>query len=50
MGTPRDPKPVKLFVALLSSEETLLTQLESDLADLIGGSGSAELIVIRQRC
>lgn len=36
MGTPREPKPVKLFVALLSSEETLLSRVERDLAELFG--------------
>ena len=36
MGTAREPKPAKYFVALLSSESDLLTRVESDLAPLLG--------------
>ena len=36
MGTPREPKPAKFFVALLSSTQELLTQAEKDLTALMG--------------
>jgi hypothetical protein len=36
MGTPREPKPAKYFVALLSSDSELLTIVESDLAAILG--------------
>jgi len=36
MGTPREPKPAKYFVALLSSDSELLTTVESDLAAILG--------------
>ena len=36
MGTPREPKPSKYFVALLSSDSELLTTVESDLAPILG--------------
>jgi len=35
MGTPREPKPAKYFVALLSSDIELLTTAESDLAAIL---------------
>ncbi len=35
MGTPREPKPAKYFVALLSSDSELLTTVESDLAAIL---------------
>jgi len=36
MGTPREPKPAKYFVALLLSDSELLTVVESDLAAILG--------------
>lgn len=36
MGIPRDPKPAKYFVGLLSSDIELLNSLESDLTALFG--------------
>jgi uncharacterized protein DUF4416 len=36
MGIPREPKPAKFFVALLSSTQELLTQTEKDLVALMG--------------
>jgi len=36
MGTPREPRPAKYFVALLSSDSELLTTVESDLAAILG--------------
>jgi hypothetical protein len=36
MGTPREPRPAKYFVALLSSEIELISGIETDLASLLG--------------
>jgi Domain of unknown function (DUF4416) len=36
MGTPREPKPAKFFVALLSSSQELLSEAENDLIALMG--------------
>lgn len=36
MGTAREPKPAKYFAALLSSDDQLLTSVESDLAAALG--------------
>ena len=36
MGTPREPKPGKYFVALLSSEIDLLSAVEQDLSAVLG--------------
>ena len=36
MGTPREPKPAKYFVALLSSDRELLTTVEKDLSTDLG--------------
>ena len=36
MGTPREPRPAKYFVALLSSDSELLITVESDLAAILG--------------
>lgn len=36
MGTPREPRPAKFFVALLSSTQELLSQAEKDLTALAG--------------
>lgn len=41
MGTPREPKPVKLFVGLLSRYEELLPTVEGKLRALFGSIGSA---------
>ncbi len=37
MGTPKEPKPAKYFVALLSSQIDLLNAVEIDLEALLGG-------------
>jgi hypothetical protein len=36
MGIPREPEPVKLFAALLTSQESLLLQITDDLARAFG--------------
>jgi hypothetical protein len=36
MGTPRDPKPAKYFVGLLSSAVELLNSVETDLTAILG--------------
>src|SRR5262245_1294348 len=36
MGTPREPKPAKYFVALLSSSQELLITVEADLTSFLG--------------
>ena len=36
MGTPREPKPAKYFVALLSSDSELLNTVEKDLSNILG--------------
>jgi hypothetical protein len=36
MGTPREPRPAKYFVALLSSDIELFTAVERDLAAILG--------------
>ena len=36
MGTPREPKPAKYFVALLSSDIELLSGVETDLSAILG--------------
>jgi hypothetical protein len=36
MGTPREPKPAKYFVALLSSDSALLATVEKDLSNILG--------------
>src|SRR5215470_19114680 len=36
MGTPREPKPAKYFVALLSAERDLLSAVEGDLTVILG--------------
>lgn len=37
MGTAREPKPAKYFVALLSSDKKLLDRVESELSFVLGG-------------
>jgi len=37
MGTAREPKPAKYFVALLSSDPELLNGIESELSSILGG-------------
>lgn len=41
MGTPKDPKPVKLFAALLSRREELFPEVEKRLTTLFGPADSA---------
>ncbi len=36
MGTPREPKPAKYIVALLSSDTELLLTVEKDLSNILG--------------
>jgi len=36
MGTPRDPKPAKYFVGLLSGDSDLLDSVEEDLTAMLG--------------
>jgi hypothetical protein len=36
MGTAREPKPAKYFVALLTSDNNLLTAVETDLSSVLG--------------
>src|SRR5215467_4507809 len=36
MGIPREPKPVKYFIALLSYEPGLITAIEDDLTAILG--------------
>ena len=40
MGTPREPKPVKLFVALLSRREELFASVEQAMRALFGATDS----------
>ncbi len=45
MGTPREPPPVKYFVALLSTEPALLSAVEADLAAILGDiDGRGEIL------
>ena len=45
MGTPREPKPAKYFVALLSHSPDTLTAVETDLAGILGEiDGRSEVI------
>lgn len=41
MGTPKEPKPVKLFAALLSNHGDLIPSVEGDLTALLGPIDSA---------
>jgi uncharacterized protein DUF4416 len=45
MGTPGEPKPVKLFAALLACEEELFPPVESDLSALFGPIDSGSEIL-----
>jgi len=45
MGTPREPKPVKLFIALLAAHDELFSQVENDLSALFGPIDSAGAIL-----
>ena len=45
MGTPGEPKPVKLFVALLASDKDLFASVEKELGALFGPIESAGAIV-----
>jgi hypothetical protein len=45
MGTPRESKPAKYFVALLSSSREILAQVESDIAASLGAiDGRSEIM------
>ncbi|HEY2989297.1 MAG TPA: DUF4416 family protein [Candidatus Binatia bacterium] len=44
MGTAREPKPVKLFVALLAAEENFFPPVENDLGALFGPVESASRV------
>jgi hypothetical protein len=45
MGTPREPKPAKYFLALLSRSRDLLAAVEADLLPILGGiDGRSEVI------
>jgi Domain of unknown function (DUF4416) len=45
MGTVRQPKPAKYFVALLSSSPELITAVETDLAAILGAiDGRSDII------
>ncbi len=45
MGTPKEPKPAKYFVALLSGEGDLLSAVEQDLSAILGKvDGRSEII------
>jgi len=41
MGTPQEPRPVKLFIALLGAQDDLLHPVECDLGALFGAIDSA---------
>jgi hypothetical protein len=44
MGTPREPRPVKLFIALLAAGDDLFPPVERDLGALFGAIDSASAI------
>jgi len=45
MGTPREPKPAKFLVAILTSEAELISAVESELGAVLGASDArSELI------
>jgi hypothetical protein len=45
MGTPREPKPAKFFVAILTSAAELMSEIESELGSLFGQiDGRADLV------
>ncbi|HEY3306499.1 MAG TPA: DUF4416 family protein [Candidatus Binatia bacterium] len=44
MGTPQEPQPVKLFIALLAAHDDLIPPVESDLSALFGPIDSASAI------
>ncbi len=45
MGIPKEPKPVKYFVALLSNQEDLLLSIEHELTPFLGNVESASEIL-----
>ncbi|MGH7770303.1 MAG: DUF4416 family protein [Candidatus Binatia bacterium] len=45
MGTPQEPQPVKLFVALLAAHDDLFPPVEIDLSALFGPIDAASAIV-----
>ena len=51
MGTPKEPKPGKYFVALLSSETDLLSAVETDLCALLGAiDGRSQILPWTASC
>lgn len=44
MGIPTEPKPVKLFVALLAASEDLFAPVEARLVDLFGALETASVV------
>ncbi len=46
MGIPKEPRPVKYFVALLSNQEDLLLSIERELAPFLGSVESAGEILL----
>jgi hypothetical protein len=45
MGTPQEPRPVKLFIALLAAQDDLFPPVERDLVALFGPIDSAGAIL-----
>lgn len=45
MGTPKEPKPAKIFVALLAADATLLAEVEEDLVAILGAIDDRSEIV-----
>src|SRR5262245_58617827 len=45
MGTPREPKPAKYFVGLLSASADLITTIETDLAPILGAVDGRSQVV-----
>ena len=45
MGTPREPKPAKFFVALLAADTALLSEVEKDLVAILGAVDDRSEIV-----
>ena len=51
MGTPKEPKPGKYFIALLSSETDLLSGVETDLCALLGAiDGRSQILPWTASC
>jgi len=45
MGTPHEPRPVKLFIALLAAHDDLFPPVERDLGNLFGAIDAASAIL-----